>query len=185
MRTHNIIEEKLYGWVKLLTTGTTIEEIVFTHQNGIEPKVDYVAIHIDNMAIDNPVEMRYNNIDLQKQIVENAIYRGQATIQIRVISKENSFGIAEMMKARIYMTNPTEYLEAVNLGLGFLGKSLNMSFLENERNRSRCDFDATLHYTEVYQDIIQTIGKVTVIGYNSEDGTELVNVTIEEPGYDT
>ena len=91
--------------------------------------------------------------------------------------------IAEEIKTRIWMTNSLEHLEAFNLGLHSVGDTMDASFLENERNRSRSDITLMLHYTATYQDIIQTIGRVTVLGYDTDTGEKIVDVTVDEPGY--
>ena len=183
MRTHQTLEEKIHTWMKALVTNTSIETVMFTNQNGAEPKTDYLAVNIDSMTTDMPPEIRYKNLDLQKQIEENAIYRGVVTLQFRINTKENAMELAEEVKTRMWMTNSVEFLESVNLGLHTVGDTTNASFLESERNRNRADISVMLHYTATYQDIIQTIGKVTVLGYDAETGNKIVDVTVEEPGY--
>ncbi len=182
MRIHTPLEEKLYTWAKAFVPQN-IEDIIFADQNGIEPNNDFIVLEVVSVTSDMPAELRYKSIDLSDQIEENAIYRGVVNLRMRVITKENTLETAEEIKTRIWMTKSLETLEAVNLGINSIGESSNMSFLENERSRYRADIPILLHYTATYQDIIQTIGKVTVKGYNSVDGTQIVDTTIEEPGY--
>jgi hypothetical protein len=184
MTTHTALQDKLFTWLNPIAQRVGINALIFTQQNGIEPAEDYIAVDIQSFSTDAPPEvLNYTSETDPLLIDEKTIYRSQIAIQLRVFSKTNSMGIAEEFKNRIFMTNSLEFMMKVNLGLHSVADTTNRSFVEAESNRARADIDLILHYTASYLDTISTIGKVDIIGYNADNGMEMVNISVEEPGY--
>ena len=182
---HNPLEAKLFAVFNPIAIKSGINVTVFTNQNGIEPNEDYLAININSATIDNATEVIFEDYEVEpekKRLIETAIYRGVIDIQLRVIGTGGTMAIMESIKARLKMSGAADVLFGNKMGIHSVQNSINTGFLEGGKSRDRTDCKVLLHYTMTYTDIIQSIGTVTVNGYDVVTDSKIVGKTITESG---
>ena len=181
-RKHSKLEEALFFWLEPLATKVAIPTVVFTDQDAPQPPGDFLAVDITRTTTDARPEkiMDLSPQNANQEILETLVYRGIIELTIRTYAKENSFQKAEEIKTRIWGIRSVDRMSSRDIGIHTVGGVRDSTFLEEVKTRQRADIPVTIHYSTIYDDLIESIGHAPVRG-ETDLGDTIIDEIISEP----